>query len=235
MFELAAQELIKQGYDVLGGYMSPVHDAYNKRGLAPAHHRVAMCQLAADTSPLVMVDSWEAAQEQYQFSLHVLQHLERAVNDACCPNDTQVHCETGATGHSSERLGVGSTADTAGMAGRKDADVKQPRVRSMLLCGADMVESLTVPGVWQPDHVRSILQDHGLVCIGRIHSDVRRLMADPASVLHEFQHNIILVEDPVVNEISSTKIRSELCKGHTVRYLLPDPVIDYIQKEHLYC
>lgn len=78
--------------------MSPVHDAYNKKGLAPAHHRVAMCQLAADTSPLVMVDSWEAAQEQYQFSLHVLQHLERAVNDACCPNDTQVHTETGATG-----------------------------------------------------------------------------------------------------------------------------------------
>ena len=37
-------------------------------------------------------------------------------------------------------------------------------------------------------------------------------MADPASVLHEFQHNIILVEDPIVNEISSTKIRSELCK-----------------------
>lgn len=37
-------------------------------------------------------------------------------------------------------------------------------------------------------------------------------MADPASILHEFQHNIILVEDPIVNEISSTKIRSELCK-----------------------
>lgn len=106
-------------------------------------------------------------------------------------------------------------------------------------------------------------------------------MADPASVLHEFQHNIILVEDPIVNQISSTKIRSELCKvrgsssmskvlslpirestfsmpieshvlslratrsgmmsrvctsqGHTVRYLLPDPVIDYIQKDCLYC
>lgn len=235
MFELAAQELIKEGYDVLGGYMSPVHDAYNKKGLAPAHHRVAMCQLAVDTSPLIMVDSWEASQEQYQFSLHVLQHLERDVNDACCPSDTQMHSETETTEHSSEGSGAVSTVDTAGRRGKADADVEHTRVRSMLLCGADMVESLTVPGVWHPDHVRHILQDHGLVCIGRSHSDVRRLMENPASVLHEFQQNIILVEDPIVNEISSTKIRSEMCKGHPVRYLLPDAVINYIQKERLYC
>lgn len=83
---------------MLGGYMSPVHDAYNKKGLAPAHHRMAMCQLAADTSPLIMVDSWEAAQEQYKFSLHVLQHLERAVNDACCLDDAPVRDHTGSTG-----------------------------------------------------------------------------------------------------------------------------------------
>lgn len=70
-------------------------------------------------------------------------------------------------GHSSERSGIASTAATAGVEGRNDADVEQPRVRSILLCGADMVESLTVAGVWRPDHVRSILQDHGLVCIGR--------------------------------------------------------------------
>ena len=41
------------------------------------------------------------------------------------------------------------------------------RVRSMLLCGADMVESLVVPGVWRPEHVRAILADHGVVCIDR--------------------------------------------------------------------
>ncbi len=37
----------------------------------------------------------------------------------------------------------------------------------MLLCGADMVESLAVPGVWKPEHVRSILEDYGVVCISR--------------------------------------------------------------------
>jgi len=79
---------MQAGYDILGGYMSPVHDAYSKKGLAKAEHRVAMCQLAAETSPLIMVDSWEAAQKQYQYSLHVLQHLERAINGACWPEAT---------------------------------------------------------------------------------------------------------------------------------------------------
>ena len=37
----------------------------------------------------------------------------------------------------------------------------------MLLCGADMVESLAIPGVWKPEHVRSILRDYGVVCISR--------------------------------------------------------------------
>ena len=74
---------LQADYDVLGGYMSPVHTAYSKKGLAPAEHRVRMCELAAETSPLIMVDSWEAAQKHYQYSLHVLQHLEHAVNEAC--------------------------------------------------------------------------------------------------------------------------------------------------------
>ena len=46
---------VQEGYDVLGGYMSPVHDSYAKKGLAPAWHRAAMCQLAAETSPIIMV------------------------------------------------------------------------------------------------------------------------------------------------------------------------------------
>lgn len=37
----------------------------------------------------------------------------------------------------------------------------------MLLCGADMVESLAVPGVWKPEHVRTILGHYGVVCISR--------------------------------------------------------------------
>ena len=53
---------LQLGYDVWGGYLSPVGDAYAKPGLAPAQHRLAMCAAAADSSPLTMVDHWEACQ-----------------------------------------------------------------------------------------------------------------------------------------------------------------------------
>jgi nicotinamide mononucleotide adenylyltransferase len=77
--------------------MSPVNDAYGKRGLAAAEHRIAMCELAAQTSSIIMVDDWESRQPQYQRSLHVLQHLESAINDACAepaePSDASAQSE----------------------------------------------------------------------------------------------------------------------------------------------
>ena len=70
---------MQAGHAVLGGYASPVNDAYHKPGLLPSQHRIAMCQLAAAESDLVMVDTWEAAQAQAQRSLIVLQHVQHAV------------------------------------------------------------------------------------------------------------------------------------------------------------
>ena len=61
--------------------MSPVNDAYHKKGLAPAQHRMEMCRLASETSDIVMVDSWEAEQPTYQRSLMVLQRLEQALDE----------------------------------------------------------------------------------------------------------------------------------------------------------
>jgi hypothetical protein len=52
--------------------------------------------------------------------------------------------------------------------------VAEEPVRSMLLCGADVVASFAAPGVWREEHLRSILRDHGVVCI------VRRARPDAA-------------------------------------------------------
>ena len=49
-------------YQLLGGFMSPVSDAYRKPGLVPAKDRVAMCRLALEHSPWIMVDHWERFQ-----------------------------------------------------------------------------------------------------------------------------------------------------------------------------
>lgn len=72
---------MQAGHAVLGGYASPVNDAYHKPGLLPSQHRIAMCQLAAAESDLVMVDTWEAAQAEAQRSLIVLQHVQHYVRE----------------------------------------------------------------------------------------------------------------------------------------------------------
>ncbi|XP_024960028.1 nicotinamide/nicotinic acid mononucleotide adenylyltransferase isoform X2 [Cynara cardunculus var. scolymus] len=75
LFELARDALNSRGFHVVGGYMSPVNDAYQKKGLIPAEHRIAMCQLACKSSELIMVDTWEAKQSSFQRSLTVLSRI----------------------------------------------------------------------------------------------------------------------------------------------------------------
>ena len=55
--------------------MSAVSDAYGKAGLAPAQHRLAMCEAAADSCPLTMVDTWEGQQPVYTPTLRVLKRV----------------------------------------------------------------------------------------------------------------------------------------------------------------
>ncbi|KAL4579979.1 hypothetical protein LXL04_016151 [Taraxacum kok-saghyz] len=75
LFELARDALNSKGYNVVGGYMSPVNHAYQKKGLIPSEHRITMCQLACKSSDFVMVDSWEAKQTSFQRSLTVLSRI----------------------------------------------------------------------------------------------------------------------------------------------------------------
>ncbi|PWA62931.1 nicotinate/nicotinamide mononucleotide adenyltransferase [Artemisia annua] len=76
LFELARDALNSKGFHVVGGYMSPVNDAYKKKGLIPAEHRITMCQLACKSSEFIMVDSWEAKQSSFQRSLTVLSRIK---------------------------------------------------------------------------------------------------------------------------------------------------------------
>ncbi|KAK9077611.1 hypothetical protein SSX86_005948 [Deinandra increscens subsp. villosa] len=75
LFELARDALNSKGFHVVGGYMSPVNDAYKKKGLLPAEHRISMCQLACKSSEFIMVDTWEAKQSSFQRSLTVLSRI----------------------------------------------------------------------------------------------------------------------------------------------------------------
>lgn len=49
-----------------------------------------------------------------------------------------------------------------------------------------------------------------------------------------YQDKILLVKQWIANDLSSTKIRLALKRGLSIKYLTPDPVVDYIAKSGLY-
>ncbi|NP_001404010.1 nicotinamide/nicotinic acid mononucleotide adenylyltransferase [Oryza sativa Japonica Group] len=195
MFELAKDELQQRGYSVLGGYMSPVNDAYKKKGLLSAAHRIRLCELACESSSFVMVDRWEAMQKGFQRTLTVLSRIRNALS--------------------------------------KDglADGGSPNV--MLLCGSDLLESFSTPGVWIPDQVRIICKDFGVICIRREGKDVEKIISS-SEILNECRDNIISVDEIVPNQISSSRVRECIKKCLSIKYLVCDEVIQYIGEHKLY-
>ena len=49
----------------------------------------------------------------------------------------------------------------------------------------------------------------------------------------ELKDRVALVDAPII-ELSSTEIRERLARGLSVRYYVPDDVLEYIERKHLY-
>ncbi|MCO5605910.1 hypothetical protein L7F22_060096 [Adiantum nelumboides] len=105
-------------------------------------------------------------------------------------------------------------------------------MRVFLLCGGDLLESFTIPGVWIPDHIETICRDYGLVCLHRGGRDLRNLIQS-CELLAKYNENIVVV-DNFESEISSTRVRENLAKHLPVDDLTPTCVIDYIKAHDLY-
>ncbi|KAJ8945109.1 hypothetical protein NQ318_001574 [Aromia moschata] len=75
MFEIARDHLHRLGtHMVIGGIISPVHDAYGKKELEASSHRLAMTRLALQNHDWVRLSEWECAQESWSRTRQVLQY-----------------------------------------------------------------------------------------------------------------------------------------------------------------
>ncbi|KAI1211335.1 Nucleotidylyl transferase [Annulohypoxylon truncatum] len=197
MFEMANDYArINTQYEVVGGYLSPVSDAYKKAGLA----EVRMCELAAEeTSSWLMVDPWEALQPDYMPTAKVLDHFEYEINQA----------------------GNGVLA--------ADGETRRP-VKIMLLAGADLIGTMSTPGVWAEKDLDHILGNYGAMIVERDGTDMDEALAN----LKQWEDNIHVIAQMIQNNVSSTKIRLFLRRDMSVQYLIPASVIQYIDQNRLY-
>lgn len=201
MFEMANDYArINTQYEVVGGYLSPVSDAYKKVGLAESRHRVRMCEVAVDeTSNWLMVDPWEALQPDYMPTAKVLDHFEYEINHAL--------------------NGILAA----------DGETRKP-VKIMLLAGADLIGTMSTPGVWAEKDLDHILGNFGAMIVERSGTDMDEALAN----LKQWEDNIHVITQIIQNDVSSTKIRLFLKRNMSIEYLIPAPVIRYIEENGLY-
>lgn len=110
-----------------------------------------------------------------------------------------------------ERKGPSFTVDTI-----KILKDHYPNYLFFFIIGADMIEYL--PKWHQIDELIKLVQFVGV---------------ERPKYSHLTEYPIVYVDVPAF-DVSSSMIRERLKEGKTVRYLLPDSVIDYIGEKHLY-
>jgi nicotinamide mononucleotide adenylyltransferase len=79
--ELALDHFRDSEFEIIGQYLSPVTDAYGKKGLVQREHRTAMCKLAVESTG-IMVDDWEARHDAWTPTKQVLDHFEENLKKA---------------------------------------------------------------------------------------------------------------------------------------------------------
>ncbi|XP_048028833.1 nicotinamide/nicotinic acid mononucleotide adenylyltransferase 1-like [Megalobrama amblycephala] len=227
MFELARDYLQDTGrYIVVKGIISPVGDGYKKKGLIENCHRLEMARLASESSEWISVDDWESQQPVWVETAKVLRHHHAGLissGDSYNNDLDTVRC--------GKRRKMEQNRNICQIDFSFNTKGDTPQLK--LLCGADVLESFAVPNLWKPEDIEEILGRYGVVCITRCGSDAEKFISE-SNVLSRHRENIHVVQEWVTNDISATHVRCAIRKGHSVRYLLPDPVVRYIQDHSLY-
>lgn len=106
----------------------------------------------------------------------------------------------------------------------------------MLLCGADLIQSFSRPGLWSKDHIDRIISEFGILVISRKGAEDFQShvpTTDPRNWTSVCS-GIHVMEEWIPNEISSTKVRFGIKNGLSVRHVIPDPVLKFITERKLY-
>lgn len=125
-------------HKVIGGIVSPTHDAYGKKGLASAKHRCSMLKLALQSSTWIRLSEWETQQDGWSRTQAVLQYHQNFMNNYI--NSPDLDNMNGGDHQIPNWL-------PSSLKERRD------HVQLKLLCGADLLESFAVPGLWSENDV----------------------------------------------------------------------------------
>lgn len=122
-----------------------------------------------------------------------------------------------------EREGATYTCDTI-----RELKERNPSAEYYFIMGADTLFTIEK---WK--NSEEILRKCSLIVESRDEKDASELKEKASELQKKYQAYIIVLPERKV-DISSTEIRNRLEKGESVRYMIPDKVLSYIEKNNLY-
>ena len=105
-------------------------------------------------------------------------------------------------------------------------------IKIMLLAGGDLIQRISQPGVWAEEDLHHILGQFGCMIVERTGADVWSFLLSH-DLLWKYRKNLLVVKQTIYNDISSTKVRLFVRRGYSIKYLLPNRVIQYIEQNQL--
>lgn len=202
MFEMASDFVrFNTNFEVCGGYLSPVSDAYKKAGLAPGHHRVEMCSRAVEHSSWLMVDPFETVncnengEPAYVPTARVLRHFDHEIN-------TVLGGIEGTDGvRRKAKIALLAGADLVMSMGMNAFPSTRHQLRIEGYCRVSLHNKLThctgEPGLWSPVDLGVILGEYGAFIIERSGTDIDEALA----TLRQYEDNIWVISQVIQNDI----------------------------------
>ncbi|XP_060807038.1 nicotinamide/nicotinic acid mononucleotide adenylyltransferase 3 isoform X1 [Amyelois transitella] len=234
MFEIARDYLQSLGATVVGGIMSPVHDAYGKKDLVAAHHRIAMLKLALRSSSWIKVSEWESQQSGWTRTRLSMQYHQDTINAHATLSTLNVTEPPSWLPDDVINVNnMSASMDEPDNLMEKLNGNRNEQVTVKLLCGADLLESFATPGLWADEDLETIVGRHGLVVVTRAGCDPGKFIYE-SDMLYKHRHNVVMVTNYVANEVSSTVIRRLLRRSESAKYLTDDAILSYIRQHKLY-
>lgn len=204
MLEHAKNE-INNYFNVKCGVLSPVNDEYDKPNLAHSKHRIEMCWLATGSSQWIIHDSWEA-----NLSKDEMQKLRQEFQ--CDPSFK----------------GAPTVSIIRHIRGKYGVPVG-------FVCGADLFLGFENINWWKDNEIELMVGDYMFVLERDDCTEaVMRESMKQRKVFEKLQDRIIFIKPSVRNDVSSSAVRKLLKEGKSIRYLVPDSIVDYVEKEKLY-
>ena len=209
---------LKSEYEVIGGILSPVNDQYgviHKESLKQANgtHRIEMVKLATSSSSWLGVSSWEVNLDKWTRVALVLDAYSKALNLYFNDNNNNKN-------------------DKNDNDDNKNNDDKKIYVK--FLGGSDLLQTMKRPNLWKKDHQEIILGHHGMAVMERKGYEMTEDLYNGYEMFKKHRNNLHVFHPRSENTISSTIVRDLIKEKHSIKYLLPDNVIEYIKKEKLY-